>query len=631
MYDPEEDRAVPKSWREYLAQAKETVGVLGWAWRELKTPETVRRYQHLFLAAIFMAVFQAIQPRVLAAVFDGVPKHNIRLVVTGLGGFSLCVIAQKMMDWWFATSREWLFGLNMGMLDRRITERFFEKSLGQHVEESARLSPEGISTGRERLLNAQGMLFFEGIPSFMGLVFSYAALCILSPVAGVIMSSSIALYAAWMLYLNQRVIEVCTPIETEWRRLKRYRVERWKNVERVKTSAKEAEELAHMNDRFKTVIKPDRKFWLWFIKHCVFRQLAEFGGLIVVMMYGAWLAWTDRWPLALLYPLFMWGMQVTENIWRIGHIERELNWNMPSIRLMIEGLSIAPNVVSKPDAIALPLNEPIEIVFEAITHTYPLDQTGKETKPGAPPARTPAPVLKNVSFEIRRGEKVALIGPSGAGKTTLMRLLLRFMDPESGAIRVNGNDLRDIDLASWMRAVSYIPQHAQILDGTIRYNLTYGLTPDERERWTDDRLWDLMRKLRIDFGERLTHGLETVVGERGIKLSGGEAQRVMVGAAAIQRPPFMVIDEATSHLDSTTEREVHDGLAEILSADIGALVIAHRLSTVRDLCDRFVILGNVESVRNGNSQIEAVASSFEELYAISPTFKRLADDQGIAI
>jgi ABC-type multidrug transport system fused ATPase/permease subunit len=244
---------------------------------------------------------------------------------------------------------------------------------------------------------------------------------------------------------------------------------------------------------------------------------------------------------------------------------------------------------------------------------------------------SPFPVIRNVTFTIKQGERVALIGPSGAGKTTLMKLLLRFMDPEHGAIRVNGHDLRDIDLSSWMRSVAYIPQHAQILDGTIRYNLTYGLSPEERDQWTDDRLWDLMRKLRIDFGERLQNGLETVVGERGIKLSGGQAQRVMIGAAAIQHPPFMIIDEATSHLDSSTERAVHDGLAEILSDRTGALIIAHRLSTVRDLCDRFVVLRNSEEVKNGDSQIEAIANSFEMLYAVSSTFRQLSDDQHVVV
>jgi ATP-binding cassette subfamily B protein AbcA/BmrA len=205
------------------------------------------------------------------------------------------------------------------------------------------------------------------------------------------------------------------------------------------------------------------------------------------------------------------------------------------------------------------------------------------------------------------------------------------MDPEQGSIFVNGCDLRKIDLSSWMQSVAYIPQHAQILNGTIRYNLTYGLSDEQKSFWTDERLWELMRDLQIDFGERLVDGLETVVGDRGMKLSGGQAQRLMIGAAAIQKPSFMIIDEATSHLDSTTERAVHDGLAKILTTDTSALIIAHRLSTVRDLCDTFIVLRSCGSLTNGDSQIEAIGSSFQELYDSSPTFRQLAIDQGISV
>ena len=212
-----------------------------------------------------------------------------------------------------------------------------------------------------------------------------------------------------------------------------------------------------------------------------------------------------------------------------------------------------------------------------------------------------------------------------------MRLLLRYMDPDYGIICVNGINLRDVKLKSWMNHVGYIAQQPQIYDGTIRYNLTYALSPDEREKITDEELWEWMQLLKIDFGERLTDGLETLVGRSGIKLSGGEAQRLMIGAAAIRKPRFMIIDEATSNLDSSTEKAVQAGLAEVLKGNVGALIVAHRLSTVRKLCNKFIVLKSSDEVKNGDSQIEAIANSFEELYKISPTFRRLADDQDVVI
>jgi ABC-type multidrug transport system fused ATPase/permease subunit len=242
------------------------------------------------------------------------------------------------------------------------------------------------------------------------------------------------------------------------------------------------------------------------------------------------------------------------------------------------------------------------------------------------------PAIVKINFSIGIGEKVALLGSSGAGKTTVMRKLLRFDDPTAGSILVDGIDLRQISQQSWRKGIGYIPQQAQVFDGSIRYNLTYSLTEKEKAAITDDDLWKLMKLLQIDFEERLTDGINTIVGKNGIKLSGGQAQRLMIGAAVVKKPWLLVVDEATSSLDSTTERKVQEGLASVLSeTTTSALIVAHRLSTVRHLCTKFIVLKPVSEVTNGDSQVEAVASSFEELYAISPTFRRLANDQGITV
>jgi ABC-type multidrug transport system fused ATPase/permease subunit len=261
--------------------------------------------------------------------------------------------------------------------------------------------------------------------------------------------------------------------------------------------------------------------------------------------------------------------------------------------------------------------------------------TEKRDLPGLPTAKIesskPAPsILRNVSLTIEPGEKAALIGPSGAGKTTIMRLLMRYMDPTSGTILVDGHDLRDVRLSSWLNLIAYVPQQAQVFDGTIRDNLLYRFT-DEPAHVSDQELWAIMRKLKIDFGDRLTDGLDTRVGRHGIELSGGEQQRLMIGAAAMRKPTFMVVDEATASLDATTEKAVQKGLEEVLGGHMSALIITHRLSTVRRLCTKFFVLRDSEGLAPGESQLEAAARSFEELYEISPTFRMLADDQGVVI
>ena len=381
-----------------------------------------------------------------------------------------------------------------------------------------------------------------------------------------------------------------------------------------------------MNTWFGRVLIPDRKFWLWFIRMITVRGFTNRLFTAGILVYGVWRVRHGEWTLGLLLPLAQWTAQISENLWRIGQIEHRLNWNMPSIRAMMDALMQPSEVTDAADAIDLP-DGPIRIELKGIAHSYP--RTADEAKSSA--TKTPS-VLQGVDLVIGHGEKVALIGPSGAGKTTIMRLLQRYTDPKEGSILVNGVDLRQLRLSSWLRAVGYIPQQSQIFDGTLRYNLLYGLSEEERAAVPDEEIWKLMRDLCIDFKGRLTEGLETVVGRRGIRLSGGEGQRVMIGAAAAKKPRFLLIDEATSSLDSSTEKEVQRGMAELLNnPNVSALIIAHRLSTVEKICTKFVVQRPACDLKPGESQIEAIASSFAGLYPISPTFRRLADDQGLTI
>jgi ATP-binding cassette, subfamily B, bacterial len=613
--DARERIPAPESWRDYLRLAWETTDVLRWAW-EVMPPDSRRRTRALLAAEVLSTFAFLLLPRLLADIIPMVRESGLR-VAAGIGALGACLIFRQMVKFWHQTNREWILGLNWGALDDRITREFFGKSVGQHIQESSRLAVSNIDKGRWRLLEMQGMLFFEGISALVELVLSYVLLWTLSPAAGGGMTAVISLYLAWTLYLNRKVYEVCTPIEADFRALNRYRVERWEKAERVKISCREEHERQFTNEWYDRVIGRDRDFWLWFTKQNFFRSLGGIVGFALVMLYGVFQVRSGAWHEALLLPLFIWSLQVVENIWRVGHIEHQLNWNGPSVRSMIEALNIPPDVVSGPTV--LPPDEPVSLEFRNVSHSYRPEQGGD-----------PVPVLANVSFRFGPGEKVALLGGSGAGKTTLMRLALRFMDPAEGGVFVCGCDLRGVDLPSWLGRVGYIPQKDLIFDGTLRDNLLYGLPPEERARVTDAEIWAVMDLLKVNFGKRLTHGLETKVGRHGLQLSGGQAQRLMIGAAVLKRPTFMVVDEATSSLDSTTEKEVRAGLRAVMDQGVGALIVAHRLSTVRH-CDRFVVLRAADTLPEAVPQIEAEAGSFEELYSVSLTFRRLADDQEVQI
>src|SRR4030081_4051000 len=184
-------------------------------------------------------------------------------------------------------------------------------------------------------------------------------------------------------------------------------------------------------------------------------------------------------------------------------------------------------------------------------------------------------MLRGISFAVPAGHRVAVVGPSGAGKSTISRLLFRFYEVTRGRILVDGQDIRDVTQKSLRSAIGMVPQDTVLFNDTIRYNIRYG-------RWeaSDEEVEEAARLAQIDGFIRLSpKGYETEVGERGLKLSGGEKQRVAIARTTLQGPPILLLDEATSALDSHTEQEIQDALEKV-SRNRTSLVIAHRLSTI---------------------------------------------------
>lgn len=217
-------------------------------------------------------------------------------------------------------------------------------------------------------------------------------------------------------------------------------------------------------------------------------------------------------------------------------------------------------------------------------------------------------VLDNISLTIKAGETVAFVGPSGAGKTTLCSLLPRFYEIQGGSIAVDGHDIRDIRLESLRKGIGIVQQDVFLFGGTIRENISYGkLGADESE------IWEAAKRAKLDeFIRSLPEGLDTVVGERGVKLSGGQKQRLAIARMFLKNPPILILDEATSALDTETEAAIQQSLAE-LSQGRTTLVIAHRLATIKN-ADRIVVV-----TENGISE----QGKHEELVEAGGIYSRL--------
>lgn len=607
----------PIRFSSYLKEMRESGAVLAWIWQELLSREGKALLARMLGAMLLASLLLALQPLVFAQIINHAQGTELRILLTFIGALAALAILQLGAHLLQETLREKAWNRTMLSMHRRINELFYEKSLGQHSEEGTTLNYTTIDRGKSRIETIQQMFLFDTGAMLIQLSFSYLLMWVISWWAGLVATFLIFAHLLWSLYLNYHIARETEPIEQAFRAQSREVNERWEKIVRVKTAGKALSEHERLFSWFDDILKKDCRFWCWLIRQAKLRDSIVHVARVLVIAYGAYLVYVGQWQIGTLVPLYAWMTDLSLNLGWIGHAERRINQQVPYIKAMRSAL-MSPPSFSEEAGKEMHNEEPIEVSFRDVSLSY--GEAGERY-----------PILRDVSFVICPGEKVALIGPSGAGKTSIMKLVLRYMDPSSGEIWVNGSRLGDVRLSSWMEHVGYIPQQPQVFDGTIRYNLTFGLSPERQRTITDEEIWEVMRLLQIDFGNRLTHGLDTRVGKDGMKLSGGQAQRLMIGAAVIKRPIFMVIDEATSSLDSTTERLVQRGLEQVLAGPTGALIVAHRLSTVRSMCNRFMVLRPLEEVPHGGSQVEAEARSFEELYAISPTFRRLADDQHVRI
>ncbi len=297
------------------------------------------------------------------------------------------------------------------------------------------------------------------------------------------------------------------------------------------------------------------------------------GLLLVLTVYGAaaGLMTVGEFTMVNLYM-----MQLYQPLNLLGMVYREVKQSLVDMEEMFDLTKVAAEVVDDPNAAPLEV-EGAEVAFDNVFFHYE-------------PAR---PILKDVSFTVPAGKMVAVVGPSGAGKSTLSRILYRFYDIAEGSVRIDGQDIRTVTQESLRRAIGIVPQDTVLFNDTILYNIRYG-RPDA----TDAEVEEAAKLAQIhDFVVGLPDGYKSMVGERGLKLSGGEKQRVAIARTILKNPPILLLDEATSALDTHTEKEIQNALYKV-AENRTTLVIAHRLSTVID-ADEILVLEQGQIVERG--------------------------------
>jgi ATP-binding cassette subfamily B protein len=284
----------------------------------------------------------------------------------------------------------------------------------------------------------------------------------------------------------------------------------------------------------------------------------------------------------------------------MGMVYREIKQGLIDLETMFALLQEPAEIVDRPDAKSLRVDQG-EIKFENVSFAYDPDRQ----------------ILKNISFAVPAGKMVAIVGPSGAGKSTISRILFRFYELCGGKVTIDGQNISDVTQSSLRAVIGMVPQDTVLFNDTIEYNIRYG-RPDATER----EVRDAAKLAQIhDFIMTLPQGYDSLVGERGLKLSGGEKQRVAIARTILKAPPILMLDEATSALDSHTEKDIQDAL-ERVARERTSLVIAHRLSTVVH-ADNIIVLDHGEIVEQG-THVELLVR--RGLYASLWTRQREADE-----